>query len=316
MSYTATKWIYGDGQESTLNTPGVQRFKQAGEYTMLLCTESALGCFDTIRKLIVVHPHPVSAFSAAPVCYPEPVNFNNNSAISKGSIIENIWDFGDTKLGFLPSPVYYYPSSGLYNVRLQTVSNYGCRDTLVINNAANVQEKPKANFDFDVLSTIARDQTRLQFNNLSSSNTTRYYWDFGNNTNSTMQNPIGLYQDTGRWLITLVAFTNEGCSDTFSLGTGLIMPDFTYFLPNAFSPNGDVHNNLYRGEGSQFAYKFKMEIFNRWGEKLWESTDINQGWDGYYQGELCMQDVYFCRVQIVPFKGTLKTYEQTFYLLR
>lgn len=316
VSYTATKWIYGDGQESTLNTPGVQRFKQAGEYTMLLCTESALGCFDTIRKLIVVHPHPVSAFSAAPVCYPEPVNFNNNSAISKGSIIENIWDFGDTKLGFLPSPVHYYPSSGLYNVRLQTVSNYGCRDTLVINNAANVQEKPKANFDFDVLSTIARDQTRLQFNNLSSSNTTRYYWDFGNNTNSTMQNPIGLYQDTGRWLITLVAFTNEGCSDTFSLGTGLIMPDFTYFLPNAFSPNGDVHNNLYRGEGSQFAYKFKMEIFNRWGEKLWESTDINQGWDGYYQGELCMQDVYFCRVQIVPFKGTLKTYEQTFYLLR
>ncbi len=316
VNYTSTKWIYGDGQESTLNTPGTQKYNKDGEFTMLLCTESALGCFDTIRKLIVVHPHPVTAFNAPAVCYPEPVNFNNTSTITKGSIVENIWDFGDTEQGYLPSPVHFYPSSGLYNVRLQTVSNYGCRDTLVINNAANVQDKPKALFDFDQLSTIARDQTRLQFNNKSSSNATRYSWDFGNNTNSILQNPIGLFQDTGRWIVTLVSFTSEGCSDTFKLSTGAILPDFTYFLPNAFSPNGDVHNNLYRGEGSMFAYKFKMEIFNRWGEKLWESTDINQGWDGYYQGELCMQDVYFCRVQIVPFKGTLKTFEQSFYLLR
>ena len=316
VSYTATKWIYGDGQESTLNTPGTQKYNKDGEFTMLLCTESALGCFDTIRKLIVVHPHPVTAFNAAPVCYPEPVVFNNTSNIKKGSIDEFIWDFGDYKQAFIASPSHLYPSSGVYNVRLQTVSNYGCRDTLVVNGAANVQEKPKAFFDFDQLSTIQRDQTRLQFNNKSSANATRFSWDFGNNTNSTLQNPIGLFQDTGRWIVTLVSFSSEGCSDTFKLGTGAILPDFTYYLPNAFSPNGDVHNNLYRGEGSLFAYKFKMEIFNRWGEKLWESTDINQGWDGYYQGELCMQDVYVCRVQIVPFKGTLKTFEQTFYLLR
>jgi gliding motility-associated-like protein len=316
VNYTSTKWIYGDGQESTTNTPAMQRYNKPGEFTMLLCTESALGCFDTIRKNIVVHPHPVTAFNAPAVCYPEPVNFNNTSAISKGSIVENIWDFGDFEKSFLPSPVHLYQSSGLYNVRLQTVSNYGCRDTLVINNAANVQEKPKAYFDFDQLSTIAKDQTRLQFNNLSSSNTNRYFWDFGNTTNSVLKNPIGLFQDTGRWIVTLVSYTSEGCSDTFKLNTGAIIPDFTYFLPNAFSPNGDVHNNMYRGEGSMFAFKFKMEIFNRWGEKLWETTDINQGWDGYYQGELCMQETYFCRVQIVPFKGTLKTYEQSFYLLR
>ncbi|MFM6983434.1 MAG: PKD domain-containing protein, partial [Chitinophagaceae bacterium] len=316
VNYVSAKWIYGDGQESKLNAPGTQKYNKDGEFTMLLCTESDLGCFDTIRKLIVVHPHPVTAFNAAAVCYPEPVVFNNTSGIKKGSIDEFIWDFGDNKQAFVASPTHLYPASGLYNVRLQTVSNYGCRDTLVVNGAANVQEKPKAFFDFDQLSTIERDQTRLQFNNKSSANATRYYWDFGNATNSTIQNPIGLFQDTGRWIVTLVSFTSEGCSDTFKLSTGAILPDFTYYLPNAFSPNGDVHNNVYRGEGSVFAYKFKMEIFNRWGEKLWESTDINQGWDGYYQGELCMQDVYVCRVQIVPFKGTLKTFEQSFYLLR
>ncbi len=316
VSYTTTKWIYGDGQESLLNTPLTQRYNTDGEFTMLLCTESALGCLDTIKKLIVVHPHPKTGFNAQAVCYPEPVLFNNTSSIKKGTIDEYIWDFGDLKQSTLAAPLHNYPSSGLYNVRLQAVSNYGCRDTLVINNAANVQDKPKAFFDFDQLPLIAKDQTRLQFNNLSSSNSTKYYWDFGNNTNSSLQNPIGIYQDTGRWIVTLVSFTNEGCSDTFSLSTGQIIPDFTYFLPNAFSPNGDVHNNVYRGEGSLFAYKFKMEIFNRWGEKLFESDDINKGWDGYYQGALCMQDVYVCRVQIVPFKGTMKTFEQTFYLLR
>jgi gliding motility-associated-like protein len=201
-------------------------------------------------------------------------------------------------------------------VRLQTVSNYGCRDTLIINSAAVVREKPKAFFTFDVLPALQQDQTRLQMNNQSSASSTRFNWDFGNASSSTDRDPIAYYQDTGRWGITLVAFSGEGCSDTFTVNTGRIVPDFVYYLPSAFSPNGDIHNPLYKGYGTLFAFKFKMEIFNRWGEKLWETEDINQGWDGYYEGELCMEGAYLCRVQIVPFKGPMQYFEQMFVLLR
>lgn len=316
VSFVSSKWIYGDGQESLLAKPAVQSFNKDGEFTMMLCTESALGCFDTARRLIVIHPHPVSAFDIDPVCYPEPSVLNNTSTIKKGSITEYIWDMGDGKQYFNQLPIHYYDGAGEYDVRLQTVSNYGCRDTLVIDKAAIVQDKPNALFEFNELPVIAQDQTRLQFNNLSSSNATKFNWDFGNQTNSSLRDPIGLYQDTGRWMVTLVASTDEGCSDTFRMGTGLILPQFYYFLPNAFSPNGDIHNSLYRGYGSLFAYSFKMEIFNRWGEKLWETTDITEGWDGTYQGSVCMEGAYLCRVQIVPFRGTMKAYEQMFMLMR
>ena len=114
----------------------------------------------------------------------------------------------------------------------------------------------------------------------------------------------------------MVAFSSEGCSDTVRKTTGMIIPDFFYYLPSAFSPNEDPYNPNYKGVGSAFVYKFHLEIFNRWGEKMFETNDINQGWDGTYKGEICMEGAYLCRVQLVPFKGTMKVYQQMFMLMR
>lgn len=316
VTYTAYQWVYGDGQQTTQAVPSTMSFTKDGHFKVMLATVSALGCNDTAYADILIHPHPVTRFSADPVCYPEPVVFKNTSAISSGTIDQYIWDMGDATQYLNQYPSHKYLTSGTYNVRLQTVSNYGCRDTLVVNSAAVVKEKPVAKFSFEVLPALQQDQTRLQMKNESSATSSRYFWDFGNQTNSSEFEPIAIYQDTGRWKITLVSYTTEGCSDTFRLNTGQIVPDFVYFLPSAFSPNSDNHNELYKGYGTLFAYKFKLEIYNRWGEKLWETDDITKGWDGYYQGELCMEGTYLCRVQIVPFKGTMKYYEQMFMLLR
>ncbi len=316
VSFVSSQWVYGDGQQSNLALPATMSFVKDGKFKVMLATVSALGCNDTAYADIIVHPHPVTQFSADVVCYPEPVVFKNTSSISSGTIDQFIWDLSDGAQYLNQYPSHKFSSSGSYNVRLQTVSNYGCRDTLFINSAAVVREKPKAFFTFDVLPALQQDQTRLQMNNQSSSSSTRFNWDFGNASSSTDRDPIAYYQDTGRWGITLVAFSSEGCSDTFTVNTGRIVPDFVYYLPSAFSPNGDIHNPLYKGYGTLFAFKFKMEIFNRWGEKLWETEDINQGWDGYYEGELCMEGAYLCRVQIVPFKGPMQYFEQMFVLLR
>jgi len=216
----------------------------------------------------------------------------------------------------VPDPVHAYGNFGVYDVKLLARSIYGCETILDSLNAATVQQKPTADFTFDALPTLTLDESRFQFNNVSSSNAKKYNWDFGNSTSSTEFSPIAIYKDTGRFKATLIVFTDEGCSDTMSKNTGVVLPDFFFFMPNAFTPNGDIHNNTYRGFGSIFVYSFKMEIFNRWGEKMFETHDINEGWDGTYQGAPCMDGAYLCKVQIVPLKGTFRAYEQMFQLMR
>jgi gliding motility-associated-like protein len=315
VSHVGSKWVYGDGQESTLALPGVQNFKSDGNFRVMLVTLSATGCQDTTYADVVVHPHPEVKFTVDKVCFPEPTQFNNLTTIKTGSIKDQTWYFGDGNSSFASDPLHPYAAFGEYNVKLVVRSIHGCIDSLRIDKAAVVQEKPKADFTFDALPTLVLDETRFQFNNFSAK-ATKYYWDFGNQSNSTESDPIGTYNDTGRFKVTLVAFSSEGCSDTLVKPTGVVLPDFFFFLPNAFSPNEDIHNNIYKGRGTVFVFSFKMEIFNRWGEKMFETTDIHQGWDGIYNGEKCMEGAYLVRVQIVPFKGTLKVYEQMFQLLR
>lgn len=316
VNFTGSEWIFGDGQSSAAGNPGVMHYNKDGNFKVTLITLSETGCRDTVYSDVVIHPHPELAFTADKVCFPEPVNFVNSSTIKSGSIAGWLWRFGDNAVSYQASPLHKYASAGIYNVELYAYSAYGCRDTLLSPGAAIVQAKPTANFKFDQLPTIQKDQTRFRFTNLSSSNANSFVWDFGNQTGSTLKDPIALYQDTGRFDVTLIVVTDEGCSDTAVRNTGLIIPDFFYYLPNAFTPDGDVHNAVYKGIGSAYVYKFKLEIFNRWGEKVFETDDINQGWDGYYNGELCMEGAYLCRVQLVPFKGIMKTYEQMFMLMR
>ena len=282
----------------------------------MLVTQSAVSCMDTTYRTVRIYPHPKTSFTADKVCFPEPVVFKNNTSISSGIIRSYDWKFGDNSSSAISEPIHNYTSAGVYNVQLITSSGYNCKDTLLIPSAAVVQAKPKANFSFTQLPTIEQDQTRLQFKNLSSSNSTRYDWDFGNTSSSALKEPIGLYQDTGRFWITMVAYTSEGCSDTVRKTTGMIIPDFFYYLPNAFTPNDDPFNANYKGVGSAFIYKFHLEIFNRWGEKMFETFDINQGWDGTSKGEICMDGAYLCRVQLVPLKGRMKVYQQMFMLMR
>ncbi|UPT68899.1 MAG: gliding motility-associated C-terminal domain-containing protein [Sphingobacteriales bacterium JAD_PAG50586_3] len=74
-----------------------------------------------------------------------------------------------------------------------------------------------------------------------------------------------------------------------------VTPGAILYIPNAFTPNGDGINETFvpKGDGIE---TFKMLIYNRWGELLYETTDLQQGWDGTYQGVLSQQDVYIYKV--------------------
>jgi gliding motility-associated-like protein len=137
---------------------------------------------------------------------------------------------------------------------------------------------------------------------------TSYSWFFGDGNTSVEENPLHYYQAEGEYSIMLVAENQYGCPDTMQLpdvvtakASGMI--DF----PNAFTPNptggsngiydtrsfdNDVFFPIHNGVD-----EYQLQIFNKWGEMLFESNDVNRGWDGYYRGELAKQDVYVWKVR-------------------
>ena len=86
-------------------------------------------------------------------------------------------------------------------------------------------------------------------------------------------------------------------SQTESTSFSVVIPESKLEMPNAFSPNGDAHNNIYKAKSThQSIVSFRAMIFNRWGQKLYEWTDINDGWDGKYKGRTVKDGVYFVNV--------------------
>ena len=130
----------------------------------------------------------------------------------------------------------------------------------------------------------------------------KWIWDFGGFGGSAEINPVFTFPDTGMHLVQQVVFHESGCTDTAFVVIDVI-PEVRYFLPNAFTPNGDGRNDLFLGNGvMEGATNFNFSIWNRYGEKLFETTDFREGWNGRKNntGEMSTQGVY---VVLVSFNG-------------
>src|SRR5690606_6465773 len=203
-------WFFGDGEFSQLLNPELKTYEQVGQYEIRLTSISKLGCHDSVSTQIFILPHPSTQFSGDTVCFPEFVSFQNNSTIESGKISSYTWSLGDGAVSNSPSPTHHYKSAGLYDVQLITASEFGCADTLIIENAVAVHKKPHADFTFNSISSDVVNETKLQLEN-QSKDAINYQWNFGNSNESSETNPIAIYKDTGRYYITLLAISREGC---------------------------------------------------------------------------------------------------------
>jgi gliding motility-associated-like protein len=145
-------------------------------------------------------------------------------------------------------------------------------------------------------------------------NATTWYWDFGDPNNpgsSTQQNPMHVYSDTGIYCITLIVTDPGGiCRDT-AVHCIKVEAPFTFYIPNAFTPNNDGWNEMFHGDGT-YIKSFSLLIFDRWGNKVFESNDIHKAWDGAVQGghskQLVQEDVFVWKVSIMDFNNKKHNY--------
>lgn len=144
-----------------------------------------------------------------------------------------------------------------------------------------------------------------------------FTWSFGDDTYNNLEfNPTHLYTDTGTFTISLVVSNEFGCEDSVR-HTVIINPNFHFFVPNVFTPNGDLQNDVFSGKGDGIAY-FEMTIFNRWGGAIFNTNDMEKGWDGtpLNSSEVSPNGVYSYKITVTDLLGKIHTYTGEVSLLR
>lgn len=314
-------WDYDNGYDTIAQNPNAYTYGVSGTFDIML-TVSNQYCEDTVTKTVIIHPlPPVADFTGSDTgCVPLPVTFTNNSQFATSYY----WDFGDGKSSTQENPTHTYAQSGVFTVTLIAYNNSGT-DTMTLVNQVDVDASPVASFNSNPdPPTDLVAPADIFFNNISL-NAMSYHWDFGDGNTSVATNALHTYHEEGIYTVTLIA-SNGVCVDTFSRENLVsIVEGGDFVIPNAFTPNsggsngGAINsgglNDIFFPKTKGNVIDFKMAIFNRWGELLFVSNDINIGWDGYYRGVLAKEDVYVYKVELKYENGGSDTRIGDFTLL-
>jgi len=293
-------WNFGDGTTSTSQNPPAHNYATWGRYKILLTVSNAY-CSDTLSQTIIINaPVPVAGFNPVDTtgCRPFTLTFTNTSKYATSFA----WDFGDGSTSTETNPTHTYYDAGTFIVKLVVAGQGGQGNK---QSEVTVQEKPVAFFTTSPQIVYIPNDPLLCFNLSQYADT--YSWDFGDGDKSTDQNPQHYYSKEGTYDITLTATNQYGCTNTFTETSAVkaeAQGDITFptaFTPNTSGPNGGSYNSNSYDNNVFFPFtkgvvQYDMQIYTRWGELIFETTDLNVGWDGYYKGKLCQQDVYVYKI--------------------
>jgi gliding motility-associated-like protein len=297
------KWNFGDTTTSLAQNPAQHTYNTWGKYKVSLILENN-GCRDTSSQVVtIIPPIPIPAFSSdkATGCSPLTIHFSNSSKYATSYL----WNFGDGQTSSLPSLVYTYTSAGDFIAKLTAIGPGGQSSSQSI---IHVEHTPVAFFAVNPQGTLFIPSTPLACFNLSTY-ADKYHWIFGDGITSDDKSPVHYYKQSGSFFITLIAANNYGCVDTFTTANPILTEssgDIQFpnaFTPNLSGPNGGSYdmNGFTNDVFFPFAKgveQYSLKIYNRWGELLFESNDLTIGWDGYYKGILCKQDVYIWKIDV------------------
>lgn len=229
------------------------------------------------------------------------------------------WDFGDGSGTQLGAPITHtYTMPGTYDVTLTvTVGATGCYSSITSAQYIEVHPAPDAAFTATP-NSVPMSSPTVTFTDLSTGldTTSTWAWDFAwqpmpDIYTSSTQHPVYTYVDSGMFQVQLIVTNNYGCSDT-AYNYVEVIPEYVLFAPNAFTPlNNDGINDEFMPYGIGIdPNNFKMMIFDRWGNQIFMTTDVNKGWDGRANGgnNIAQIDTYVWKIVTQDHKATKHEY--------
>jgi gliding motility-associated-like protein len=309
-------WDFGDGSPrvSAGLASIIHNYSGPGTYTVKLVLQDTNYCNapDSISVQLRVAALVKANFTTPPVgCAPYTAIFDNTS--DAGQSFE--WDFGDGGTSTATSPTHLYSVPGTYTITLVANDPNTCNLTDTFRFIINVYDKPVADFIYAPNPPI--ENTPTIFTNLSSANSIKFKWTFGDGDSlitTSMAAVQHQYNATGTFNACLVAFNAAGCTDTVCKQVQAIVNPLVD-VPNAFTPLTGGTNSIVMVRGFGIA-KMRFTIWNRWGQKVFETENRLEGWDGKYKGVIQPMDVYAYTLSVEFFDGTKATKKGDITLIR
>lgn len=309
-------WDFGDGSPriTTGNAPVFHNYAAPGTYNVRLVLPDTNYCNapDSMTIPLRVAANVKAQFTTPPTgCVPYTAVFNNTSLA--GQTFQ--WDFGDGNTSAATNPTHLYNAAGTYTIVLIANDPNTCNLTDTTRQTITVYDNPVADFSFAPDPPL--ENTPTTFANLSSPDAVRFRWNFGDGDSliTTSRLPIQhQYNATGTFDACLIAYNAAGCADTICKKVSAIIVPLVA-VPNAFTPQSNDINNTVKVRGFGIA-KMQFAIWNRWGQKVFETGNRFEGWNGRVKGVVQPMDVYAYTLSVEFFDGTKTTKKGDITLIR
>jgi len=292
-------WNFGDATRTNLQQPFPKTYSAPQTYTVVLKIISDSACSDSAQLKVQVLANPkLNTPIAIAACLNDSVLFSVNPAPGSGSIANYKWSFGDGNTGQNQNTKHLYALAGSYKAKVLASNALNCTDSAFVN--LKIVDNPKADYAFV---HYKRDPSGIRFLFLDrSTKATNWQWQFGNTGSSILQDPDYYFSDTGTVKIKLIVSNQNVCYDTIERLLP-ILEQIDFFFPNVFTPNNNGLNEGFGLSSTQYnlVKDYRLQVFNRWGEKLFESNDKTVEWlvaddknilQGVYIYKAAIRDIY------------------------
>ena len=284
----AWHWNFGDEQTSDEQNPK-HKYQRPGLYKVKLNVENKTSCEPIEYSLdIEIKAVPVADFSLSkPECNNPDIGFTDLSAPVQGRIVKWSWDFGDgikdEKTDSSPF-THSYKAGGTYQVTLMVTSETGCESTA--SSRELVISTPFLNAGRD---TVILAGGALQFNIVATGTNLKYKWSPSTGLDhDDIKNPLASPLEDTQYTVTITS--EEGCT---LMNYVLVKVVEKPVIPNTFTPNGDGANDLWQIKYLDSYPNVKVNIFNRFGVRVYGSVGYLQAWNGIFNGQELPVGTYY-----------------------
>jgi len=305
-------WSFNDGLAVTSSQHPEYKFTNSGTFNVSLTATSNMGCEFTKTEEVSIYELPKVNFGInSDLCLNEVVKINDLSDANDSEITEWNYTFGDGISSTSQNPIHTFNYINQFDVTLTVTTLAACENDTTIK--VNVHSLPIANFQASTLITSEID-SEIEFFNMSEG-ASEILWDFDNGVTSIVNNPTLEFSNIGNYDVLLTATSEFGCEDNI-IRTVSVNPEYTIFVPSAFTPDGDGVNDIFTAKGNA-AESFEMQVYDRWGGIVFESNSIDYGWDGKnVSGDWANNGLYLYRIATYDRNGRLWVYNGELNLMR
>lgn len=299
------KYFFGTGDSTRLKNPDYV-YDTAGIFPVIQVVTDQYGCTDTARnKVVVIAPVDLSfSLSDTVICEGQTIRAKT---LIDSSYREYTWDFGDGRVVRDSTSISQtYLTPGIFNVDFSATHSI-CPDVNTTR-PVEVLATPRVNLGRDTFLCPNGQPLLLQNLNQTNASNTLYVWNTGDQTQQILVRHDGTYY--------LRATNAKGCSITDTL---VVTRNCFLDIPTAFTPDGDGSSDYFipRQTFSKGLTKFKMKIYNRWGQQVFETERLDgRGWDGKFNGAEQPVGVYLYFIEATLQNGAIEKYDGNVTLLR